>query len=259
MGIIGTMKRFLQFAMTVSLVSGVCIDAGAEPPQFGIEGSVGQAIGFTSYVDNVTYVADDDVFLANERADVGLALSLIFVFQELEVGVNARWFGRQRVTLTHRGDAPLPEGRIRPDGSADDSGIHYDEIESQTITVPDASRGSLLMLSAEGGYRLYFTENGPLDVWTPLSGGLVMTHVNEPQREFEFGLTVNSGIGLTVAVAQPISFFLVGRLGALFTPTYGNQDDANRDAVATGQSTPEALLSTLVFTSVTAGIQFSVR
>lgn len=231
----------------------------ADPPQFGIEASVGQSFGFTSYVDSVPFDAGDTVFLADERAGAGLALGLMLVFESIEIGLNFRWFERRQVTLTHRGNSTLPPGRQRPDGSVDDSGITYESIDAQTLTVPDPSRGSLFTASLEAGYRLYLTDSGALDLFVPFGGGLVLTQIQETQRPVEFGLIANSGFGINVDVARPIGFFLIGRLGLIMTPAYGNQDDINRSAVTTSQSTVEALFSSLLFTSVTAGVQFVVR
>ena len=228
--------------------------------RFGIEVAAGQAGGATSYVRNTTYLQDDTLFLANELAGTGLALNLAFVFTDLELSFNAMLFDRSRVQLHHQAesDGPIPTDRIRPNGTIDDSGYTYRSITPTSVTLPDRSRGSLLLTTATGGWR-YFILQGDVDVWVPISAGLAITHISEPTRPWVFGVVGSVGLGVTFDVAKPIAIFAQTRFSGVLTPTYGLQSDASRTSASVGESTLSASVSTLLYSTFTLGVQVTIR
>ncbi len=252
-----SMRKHLPSLLALTLFMLFTSNASAQP-RFGIEASVGQSIGVTTYVDNAVYVQDNQPFIADENADSGISLALTFVFTRVEVGLDLRWFSRDSVTVNYAGTENLPEGRIRPDGSVDDAGIQYEAVEPITLNVA-RGRGSLFVGSLFAGYRFYLYDGESVQFYVPAVGGLVMTHVQEDSLEYEFGLTANTGIGMSVDVSSPVAIFATTRLHGLVTPTYGRQTDASRAATKTGETTFSATMDSFIFASLTLGIQFAIR
>ena len=220
------------------------VEATAEP-RFGVEGSIGQSIGTTSYIDNTVVMRSDIPYLGNELPDAGLAIALTFLFRELEVGADLRWFPRERVDLHHRGDTTLPANRERPDGSIDDSGVTYTPIENITEDVSNLGQGDLFLASIVGGYRWYFLHGDIFEMYAPFSGGIVAAHISEPVMDYTFGLQASTGVGATLKIAGPVAITGGWRLHGLLTPTYGRQDDASRRSTEIGESTIGAMTSTI--------------
>lgn len=234
------------------------IEAQAQT-RFGIELSVGQGAGSTSYIQNVTYLEDDQLFLADEVAGSGLNLNLAFVFTDLELSVDAVLFDRSKLELHHQSDQTgVPEDRIRPDGSVDDAGYTYSPISPTTIVVPDRSRGSLLVTTVTGGWR-YFILQGDIDIWVPLAAGLAITHVAEATRPWAFGAVGSAGLGFTFDIANPIALSAQARINAMITPTYGPQNDAARTSAQVNESTLSAAVSTMLYSTFGIGIQVAIR
>lgn len=229
-------------------------------PRFGVEVSAGQGGGLTSYIDNSPYAQDDSIFLANEIAGTGLSLGLAFIFDDLELTLSGQLFDRSRVSLHHVANepGPLPDDRIRPDGTIDDSGFTYREISTTAVTVGDRSRGDLLMSSVSGGWR-YFILSGDVDIWVPIAGGISVAHVLEDTRPWVFGVTASTGIGLTFEIASPISIFVQTRVHGVLTPSYGPQQDAARTSASVGESTLEAATASMLYSSFGIGLQVAIR
>ncbi len=222
--------------------------------------SAGQAGGLTSYVQNVGYTQDDQIFLADEVAGTGLSLNLAFIFDELELSVTMSFLDRSKIRLHHQANeqGPLPDDRIRPDGTIDDAGFTYREISPVVAVVPDRSRGSLLVATTTGGWRYYLLQ-GDVDIWVPFAAGLATTHILEDSRPWKFGLAGSIGLGLTFDVAKPIAIYAQTRFNAILTPTYGPQSDSARTSAEVGESTWSSAVSTMLYTNFAIGIQIAIR
>lgn len=239
------------------------VGSPAEPlaqPRFGIEASVGQGVGFTPYVDNAAYLEFETPTLANEIPGSGAVVAIQLVFESLEANLTLQFFDREQIEITHVSDDDLPPGRVRPDGTIDDAGISYTELdESRTITVPDRSRGGLILGTLGAAYRWYVWGGELFDVYLPLGGGLGVINISEPTRPWVFGLFATGGVGASFDVAPPVGLFVNARVSGLLTPSYLDFDDASRAAVEVGDSTEAAAFDTMVYGNVLFGIQFTVR
>jgi len=229
-------------------------------PRFAIELGFGQSGGLTTYIDNIAYVQDDSIFLVNEMAGSGFAVGASFVFDTLEIYLDGRWFGRDQLVLHHQGSQPFTDtdSRTRPNGTIDDAGVEYLRISERRLTVPDRSRGDLLLVGASGGYRWYLLK-GDVDLFIPISAGLVMTHILQPSEPFVFGLQSSIGFTALFELADPVSLFANLRLHGVLTPSYRNQDDVARASVNVGESTFSSVVSTMLYTSIGIGFQVAIR
>lgn len=229
-------------------------------PRFGVEMSAGQAGGLTSYIQNVGYTQEDQIFLADEVAGVGLSLNLAFIFDELELSVTASFLDRSKIRLHHQANeqGPLPDDRIRPDGTIDDAGFTYRDISPVVVTVPDRSRGALLVATTTGGWRYYLLQ-GDVDIWVPFAAGVAITHILEDTRPWTFGLATSVGLGFTFDVAKPIAIYAQARVNGILTPSYGDKADASRTSAEVGESTWSSAVSTMLYTNFGIGIQIAIR
>lgn len=247
--------------ITLFILAFLCLPWTAHAQaRFAVELQFGQSAGLTSYLQNVVYLQDETIFLADEIAGSGLAFGVAFVFEQLELAIDARFFERSDIKLHHQGTEPflLASVRTRPDGSVDDAGVTYRSISERQLAVPIRNRGDLFVTTLSGGYRWYIVE-GDFDLFVPMSGGLAITHVFEQAQPYAFGLQVSTGMTAAFDIASPVSFFVSGRLHGLLTPTYGSQDDAARSSATVGQGTMGAAVSTLVYSSLNIGFQVAIR
>lgn len=249
----------MRFALFILVTLLLPLSAQAQA-RFGVELQFGQSAGLSSYLHNVVYLQDETIFLADEVAGSGMTFGAAFVFEQLELAIDARWFERSDLRLHHQGTEPflLASSRTRPDGSIDDAGVKYREISERQLAVPVRNRGDLFVTTLSGGYRWYLL-SGDFALFVPISGGLVMTHVLEQARPYAFGAHVSTGLTAAFDIASPVSVFISGKLHGVLTPTYGSQDDAARSSAVVGQGTIGAAISTLLFSALNIGFQVAIR
>lgn len=228
-------------------------------PRFGVEVGFGQSGGMTSYIDNVTHLQDETIYLADEPGGSGLAVIAAFVFEDLAIELESRWFAREELILHHRGRENFDStGKVRPDSSVDDAGVDYAEIEERRIAIPDRARGQLFVAAASGVYRWYLLE-GDFNLFIPFGLGISLTHIFEPTQPYVFGLKGFSGVTGMFDVSGPIALYANLGVHALITPSYRRQDDVTRSSAAVGESTLESMISTFSYASISIGFQFTVR
>lgn len=230
----------------------------ASQPRFGVEAAAGQNIGLTSYVDNVVVVQGNRPLLVDEIAGTGAAFDLRFVLNQWEIGGAVHFFDRDTIRIHHRGLEELPENRIRPDGSVDDAGIDYSAIEPIRSPSPATQPGSLLIVDIGAGYRWYVVDTA-FGLYFPVYGGLVATHVLDPNQPTILGVSAATGFGLSYDVAPPIGVFVSGRIHGVLTPAYRPLADASRTSSTAGETTEEAVFSAMAHATAVVGLQFTVR
>lgn len=243
----------------------------ADPPQFGVEASVGTSFGLSSYLRNTvltqsssgTAVTDPDASFVPALADVetgqAFGASLQLVASNLTAGASFQWFELPAYAIHHRGTRALPPSRRRADGSVDDSGSEYSLI-TPTIDdpIPDRLRNSLLVVGLGGDYRFYWPDDA-IDFYVPVGAEVVLTHVTRPASPYRLGLALSSGFGAVLDINSRIALVFDARLHALATSHYGRRNDSARRAAAIGESTESAFFSTLIYASGNVGVQFTIR
>jgi hypothetical protein len=249
--------RLVFTILTAAILVTASPDVRAQP-RFGVEAAAGQNVGFTSYVDNVVVVQGNRPLLVDEITGTGAAFDLRFVLNEWEIGAGVHLFDRDTIRIHHRGLEELPENRIRPDGSVDDSGIDYAEIEPIRSPSPATQPGSLLVIDVGAGYRWYVIDTS-FGLYFPVYGGLVATHILEPNQPTILGVSAATGFGLSYDVAPPIGVFVSGRVHGVLTPAYRPLADAARTSTTAGETTEEAVFSAMAHGVAIVGLQFTVR
>lgn len=227
-------------------------------PRFGLEVSAGQNIGLTSYVDNVVVLQDDLPLLADELVGSGVGLSLDFLFSKWAVGAEVRLFDRETIRLHHRGTQTLPAGRVRADGSVDDSGVDYVAFGPVRGPSPRTQPGDLLLIDIGASYRFYVLDSAFM-LWFPVGGSLVATKILETSQPTIFGVGASTGVGFGYVIAPPIGVFISGLAHGILTPAYRPLSDAARGSYTSGESTEEAVFSSMAYASVMVGLQFTIR
>lgn len=245
--------------------------AHAAPPQFGVELEAGTAAGFTSYLRNEVLTEIDrtqtdeqgrfllEPSLVDVETGTGTAVGLRLVASNIAAGLSLRWFDLTANELHHVGRRSISPDRVRPDGSVDDSGVGYRQIDP-TLDEPirDEAQDQLFLIGLNGDYRFIWPGDG-FDVFVPVGGGVVVTYVTREASPYRLGLEASSGIGTTLQVSDSIAFVLSGRVHGLVTSHYGRSADAARRAVSIGESTEAAFFSTLLYGSANLAIQFKIR
>ena len=245
--------------------------------RFAVQIDLGQSAGLTAYNRNVVYVeesnqADTDPevegkplyqpYLADESANLGALFGLSLIVDDIEFGVTARWLERDAVTLHHSGDQLLPRRRERPDGTFDDSGVTYTELDQDRLTqVSTRGRGSLFVGELYGSYRtpIPFTTIGRFSGYAPLGAGVALMNVQEPNRPLAVALQAHAGLGAMYQFSDSLALSAVGKMYGLASFEYTNSSDAARRAVEAGAGTADALFSTMVSAAAHISLVFIVR
>lgn len=243
------------FAYAVGLVAP---DETSAQTRFGVEVAAGRNIGFVPYIDNVVVLQGNRTALADEALGSGSAGVVRFLFEELEAGLGVRLFDRDTLIIHHLGDTELPEHRQRADGSIDDAGVVYSEVDRVRIASPASRPGDLFMFDLGAGWR-YYVLSGAFSLYVPLAGAVVGMKVLEANRPLILGVDASTGVGLELSVAKPVRLFLAARAHGLITPTYHPMADAARTSHATQEGTEDAVLGATAFGTVLLGLQLVIR
>ena len=201
-------------------------------------------------------------YLADESANLGALFGLSLIVDDIEFGVTARWLERDAVTLHHSGDQLLPRRRERPDGTFDDSGVTYTELDQDRLTqVSTRGRGSLFVGELYGSYRtpIPFTTIGRFSGYAPLGAGVALMNVQEPNRPLAVALQAHAGLGAMYQFSDSLALSAVGKMYGLASFEYTNSSDAARRAVEAGAGTADALFSTMVSAAAHISLVFIVR
>ncbi len=246
-------------------------EVAADPPRLGIEASFGRQLGLSAYLRN-RVLSEPEVrgepppsntsfrpYLADMLARWGSGVSLGVASRGVSAGLSFRWFDISTARLHHRGEQQLPPTRRRPDGSIDDSGTPYEPLPTtQTIELAESSNATLWSLAAGADYRIDIVDDN-VDVFVPVGGQLVLTHLTRPEAPFRPGLEVRGGIGARLTLLESLNLLVQGRLHGLATTSYTRRADSARRAVELGETTEAALFSTLLYPSLSATLQFRIR
>ncbi len=246
--------------------------------RFGVEFGIGQSYGLTSYRKDVVYAEETSTpdpspdpsvsgeplvqpYLADETNGWGTHIALRLIIDNFSVGLSTQWHPREELRLHHQGTELISQRRRRPDGTYDDSGVTYDEIDEQLVRARQRSRSTLFVAALQGGWRppwLSYAFAG-FEIFVPIEAGITMVSISEPALPTVFGARIETGVGLAYALSD--SFRLVGsaRTGALATIQYNRLEDATRRAQVTGRSTEGAFFSTLLQETIELGVVFWVR
>ena len=249
---------------------------GYGQPRFAVEVEGGRNAGLTPYLTNVVYSEEQILgqdfigeepfqpFLVDERTGWGTNLAVRLVSNQLQAGLRLRWFDVGTARVHHRGvvsgsDDELRPTRVRPDGTVDDSGASYVEVDEPVdIAIGPARRANLFVFGLEGGYRFYLIR-GDVDLFAPVSGSLLVTHMGRGQAPYRFGLGAQGGIAASFDFVSVISIVISSKLHGVITPSYWHRSDAARRAADLGRATESALFSTTSFVSFDLALQFAVR
>lgn len=250
--------RHLLSAVTLSGLSLVASSTAAAFPRFGVELAAGQNLGVTSYVDNIVVLQGDLPLLADELIGSGAGFHLAFIFSKWSVGAEVRLFDRDTIRLHHRGTEAIPSGRIRPDGSVDDSGTDYVPFGPVRSPSPRTQPGDLLLIDIGASHRFYLLD-GPFSLWFPVGASIIATRVMETSQPTVLGLGANVGVGAGYAIAPPITVIVTGKMHGILTPAYRPLADAARGSYTVGETTEEAVFSSMAYGSAMVGLQFTIR
>ena len=227
-------------------------------PRFAVELGAGQNIGLTSYVDNVVVLQGDLPLLADELPGSGVAVVLDFVFSKWAIGTEVRFFDREKIRLHHRGTQTVPPNRVRADGSVDDAGIEYAEIDPVRSPSPRVQPGDLLLIDVGASYRFMLIDSA-FTLWFPVGASVLATKILEAAQPTILGLGASTGIGMGYAIAPPVGIVLNATINGILTPAYRPLADASRGSYAAGETTEEAVFSSMAYGSVILGLQLTIR
>jgi hypothetical protein len=246
-------------------------------PKFGFEVEGGRNVGLTPYLRNIV-VAERELlgdsfdetrpfrpYLGDEESGWGTHLELRFITRGIYGSLSVRWFSIDESTVHHRGYLPnhddntLRSTRVRPDGTVDDAAVDYRPLEGNIpipLSEPDAA--NLLVLGLNGGYRFYVYE-GPVDIFLPVGGGLVLTHVTRPREPWRPGLEARAGVGAAFKFSSLLSLVVQSQIHGMATAAYGRRSDSARRAAETGGGTGAAFFSTMIYPSFDVSLRFTIR
>ena len=246
-------------------------------PKFAVEIEGGRNAGLTPYLDNVVYTdgefggeeyAGSEPFrpyLADERSGWGSNVGLRLVSNGIVAGLTFRWFDVGVAEIHHRGSVPgsdndeLRPTRIRPDGTVDDRGVEYDELDDPVrIPVGRTKDANLFVAGVEGGYRFY-VYRGDVDLFVPAVGSVVLARLGRRAAPFRPGLGARTGVSATFDFISVMSVVTGARLQGMATPSYWHRSDAAYRASELGQTTESALFSTQLSVSFDVALQFTIR
>jgi len=267
----------VALAQIALLVAAVLPRAASAQPTFAVEVEGGRTVGLTPYLQNLVYTGaqirgDNSAssgrfqpFLADEKSSWGTDIAVRLVSDNLQAGLTAQWFDISSAEVHHRGrarngsDGRLRATRIRPDGTVDDSGVEYRQLdESIDLSLDPSRRASLFVFGAEVGYRFYLY-SGEVDLFAPVVGSALVTYLNRDFAPVRPGLGVKSGISAAFDFVSVMSLVVGGRLEWFATANYWNRSDAARRASELDQSTESALFSSQLSASLSIGLQFAIR
>lgn len=240
-------------------------------PEFGVELEAGRSTGFSPYMRNEVFTevdrtaTDDDgrflltPFLADRRTGSGVSFQLRLVAGRIAAGLSLRTYALEQWRIRHRGADQITQDRIRPDGTIDDSGVDYVELEAP-IDRPasDSEQSTLFEIGLGASYR-YVWPGETVDFFVPIGGKFVLMHEAQRLGLYRLGVQASSGGGVAFDFIPNLSFMMVGRVHALATTHYGRRSDAARRAVEVDESTESALFSTMLSASINLGFQFRIR
>lgn len=227
-------------------------------PRIGVELSGGAGIGFNPYIDNVVIMDSDVPVLVDEFPGPGLHFQLSFLFGELELFGGLNFFNRNVVIQHHRATTTIsPRSRLRPDGTVDDSGVQYVEVEETEVT-SNLNKGDLLFVRLGAGYRFYLL-NDAFRFYIPAAGGLAFLTILEPSQPLKTGVFLETGLGVSVDIAEPISVFFDARVTGAMTSSYAPISDAARTSFLNDESTAATLFSSFLSSSFLIGFQIAIR
>ncbi|MFW5966886.1 MAG: hypothetical protein ACOCV2_05175 [Persicimonas sp.] len=255
-----------------SLLAGVCAlalpsSAHADPPDFGIEVEGMTGLGLSPYLRNSVRTETEETaegerlrpYLVDEATGVGNGARARLVASNIAAGLGLRWFELPEERIHHRGLDTISPDRRRPDGTVDDAGVDYEPLRPvDENPIPEEARDTLLVFGLDGEYR-FFWSGEVLDVFVPVGGGLVLTHVTREAAPFRLGLEASSGLGVQFDLADGFALMASGRLHALATPHYGRRSDAAYRSATIGETTEAAYFSTLAYASANLAVQFQIR
>jgi hypothetical protein len=268
------MRRVTRWiACLVSVTCGLVLAdvAHAEPPRLGLEAAFDRQIGLSAYLRNQV-ITEAEVrgepppsdssfqpYLADNLSRWGSGVSLRLASRGLAADLSFRWFDVSTARLHHRGQDRLSASRQRPDGTVDDSGTDYRQLDPvRTIELPPNRQATLWTLGVGADYRFDIVDQ-QVDVFIPVGGQLVLTHVTRSFAPFRPGLEVRSGIGARLGILESLTLVVQGRLHGLATTSYTRRSDSARRSVEIGETTEAALFSTLLYPSISAALQFRIR
>lgn len=260
--------------LLIVLWSGIVLapdGAHAITPEFGVEIEAGRSAGLSPYLRNEVFTeldrssTDDEgrflltPFLADQRSGAGAAFQLRLVAGRVAAGLSLRTYALEQWRIRYRGTDEISQDRVRPDGSIDDSGVDYEELDTPLDRpMSESERATLFEIGLGGTYRYVFPGE-TVDFFIPVGGKLVLMHESQRLGLYRLGLQATSGGGVSFDFVSNVSFMIVGRVHALATTHYGRRSDAARRAVEIGESTESALFSTMLSTSINLGLQFRIR
>lgn len=274
-----SLAAILTVAVGVLLVAAVCLwpASASAQPKFGIEVEGGRNIGLTPYLRSLVYSEAELLgesfdqsesfrpYLGNARAGWGTNLEVRVVARQIYGSLSFRWFEVGDGSVHYKGFRPNHESarlrptRIRPDGSIDDAAVQYRELESPVrFRLSEARRANLLVFGLNGGYRFYVYQ-GSFDVFIPVGGGLIATHLTGRRNPVRPGLEARSGVGGAFDFASILSLVVNARLHGLVTPNYLRRSDAARRAAETGGNSGSAFFSAMLYPSLNVSLRFTIR
>ena len=204
-------------------------------------------------------------YLVDEQSGLGALGRLRLLIGQFELGLMLTFFQRDSVQVLMRGEASLPPGRRRPDGSLDDHGARYEAVEPFEHSVRSRERASLLAVGLTGGWRFVLYRSAQLLLYLPVGGGvgqigiadLVGTSCPTILASLGcLGLFVDGGLGVRFGLGPRVNLVLDGRFGAIgaFAPRHPTA--AARPEL---ESSLESLFDTMIHAGVSAGLQIKIR
>ncbi|MGM0558851.1 MAG: hypothetical protein ACQEVA_20860 [Myxococcota bacterium] len=263
-------SSFLLIALTLGAILAPA-GALAITPEFGVEVEAGRGTGLSPYMRNEVFTEVDrsstdgegrfllTPFLADRRSGSGAAFQLRLVGGRIAAGLSLRTYALEQWRIHHRGTDQITQERIRPDGTIDDSGVDYVELEAPLDRPASESEQSTLFEIGLGANYRFVWPGQTVDFFVPVGGKLVLMHEAKRLGLYRLGLQATSGAGVAFDFVPNLSFLMVGRVHALTTTHYGRRSDAARRAVEVDESTESALFSTMLSASINLGLQFRIR
>lgn len=267
--------RLTAASCAVIIASTIATEAHAQQ-RVHAEITVGQSTGLTPYMRDVIDTQDSSEFDPNPDPDfAGTPLLQTYLADESNgwgshirarlrlgdylIAASAQFHPRSQLVRHHKATTLESRSRLRPDGTFDDAGVEYTELEEkETVAAGQRNRGVLFVSSLQGGYSLEYNIE-PFTLSVPFTAGLCMVNISEPAMPYAFGLRATTGLDGQYKLADNFAVTANFGLSALATMEYQNRQDAARRASLTGQGTSNALFSSLVQSWLEVGVVFIIR